>query len=160
MYDLSNGSVSSELEWHLTLISRSRCNIYAYRCPQRIVCAGDARSVGDSEVLVCKSYARKLKWMCFFSEHSVYQNVFFQQLHLYYGRRSVLGPVNGIVQRQRRDILEILHLWRPGHCLCCATKPVTFPRLTRISSRCELLMAPARYPRQLDEDGDETRRMA
>ena len=36
------------LEWHLTLISRSRCNIYAYKCPQRIMCVADARSVGDS----------------------------------------------------------------------------------------------------------------
>ena len=28
------------------------CNIYAYSCPRRIVCAADARSVGDSSVLV------------------------------------------------------------------------------------------------------------
>ena len=45
MYDLSNRSVSSDLEW--PQISRSRCNIYDCRCPQRIVCAADARSVGD-----------------------------------------------------------------------------------------------------------------
>jgi len=32
----------------VTLISRSRCNIYAYRCHQRIVRTPDARSVCDS----------------------------------------------------------------------------------------------------------------
>ena len=48
-YEKKNGFVSSDLEWPLTKISRSRGY---HRCPRPIVCAAHVRPVCDSQVLV------------------------------------------------------------------------------------------------------------